>query len=51
MNLYHIRFALHLWWNVRDMSLLQAWGYPHDDRTFGSDPVANAEAEMSEMLP
>ena len=28
--LYHIRFAFHLWRHVLDMTLWQAWTYPHD---------------------
>ncbi len=46
---YRIRYALHLWRNVPDMSLLEAWRYPRPYLVSDGDAIEDAEAELDAM--
>lgn len=47
--IYHLRFAFHMWANVRDMSMREAWNYPCDRSWGDGDPAEDAYEEVDAM--
>ena len=47
--MYRLRYAFHLWWNIRDMTIIDAWDYPTNITERSDNPIEDAEIEMSYM--